>query len=219
MTSTPSSEELKAYQDRCERRRVDARWRDARTFEEVLGASALYVKGELSVAPYYRGPLERDSRRLREGLLAMHDHGLLTIGGQAPLRRQSYRLGPKGERWWDVCQRAYVEFYVQRDSPVCEKLLRRLPGAKGLKYDVRCKQWHHRICNFTGRLPVTWERRDKERSRLAKKRWKACTRSPCTCHPDHEVFHPVLASAVSFFVANASTHEGALEQKIVTLCQ
>lgn len=149
----------------------------------------------------------------------MHDRGMLTIDGQAPLRETAYRLGPKGERWWELRQRAYVEFYVQENNPLCRQLLQRLPGAKGLKFDVRCHRWHHRICNFTGRLPLTWYRRSKEKVRLTKKRWRPCTRSACICHPDEPAFHPALASVVCFLVASSSVREGGLEKRVLALCE
>lgn len=215
----PEDESLREYRDNCDRLRLDSRWKGAETYDDLLAVNAAYVKGELPRSPYYLAPLERDSQRLRPGLLAMHGLGMMTLCGQAALRTSTYRLTRSGGYWENVCQRAYVEFCVPERSPICRKLIQRLPGAKGLKSSADCERWRYRRYDCPERLPLTWRRKAKEKAQLARKPWRVATRSPCNCHSQYDNFHPALVPTVNFFVTSSSEGEGNLEERIVKLCE
>jgi len=106
MASTPTIEEQNNVKDR---------WDSIKHYKEAIELNRMFIRGEMLSTPYHLGPLDEESDSLREGLLRLHDYGLLTTGSQP------HQVHPQG------IQRSFLTFMIPTNEEVrklCKFLIR-----------------------------------------------------------------------------------------------
>ncbi len=96
-------------------------WNNIHSYEDLLKVNVMFLRGELKETPYHLGPLEPDSIPLIDELIEMHNLRMLSVNGQGGLciygdyapPFRSYNGELLGDWYYDVEQRAYVEFYIE----------------------------------------------------------------------------------------------------------
>ena len=69
-----------------ERRRKNLRWHELENYAAAIRLNRSYLLGETRSTIYSRGPINAETLPLVEGLLRLHDFGILTFSGQPQLR-------------------------------------------------------------------------------------------------------------------------------------
>jgi hypothetical protein len=106
-------------------------WLGISTYKDLVDVNARFVRGELSSSPYHLGPLEPDSLPLVDNLLELHRRGIVTVEGQSsacveakyqPRIWKDARGNKRGQEYYDMQQRPYLDFYIEK-SPKADKLM------------------------------------------------------------------------------------------------
>jgi hypothetical protein len=116
-------------------KRIDRRWYQAQTYDDLLGLNIEFILGKIYGTPYHSGPLELEfedqSLRLVNNLVKLHEHGILSVNGQEPLCRH---WDDDGYENYDVTnyssieQRGYLCFHVniENNLGLAESLIEQL---------------------------------------------------------------------------------------------
>lgn len=125
-------------------------WSRVRSYAEMVGASIDFLEGRLVRSPDHCGPLDLESNEIRDDLVHLTRHGLLTLGSQPAWN----------EGGWQ--QRPYVHFYLP-DLDLMHDLVELLgrtdlvclavsPGER-LWQDIPVTLLDGVVCTWAGRLP------------------------------------------------------------------
>lgn len=81
-------------------------WEEADTFTELLELSKKHIRGEITNSLFYCGGLDAETYTLVDGLLELHDLGIMTIGSQ-PFSRH---LGvDRNKKYYEEWQRPSLD--------------------------------------------------------------------------------------------------------------
>ena len=134
----------------------NAPWIEAQDFTELLVLNRKFLRGEILETPYHCAPIDEETIPLVEGLLKIHDLGLLTYSSQP---YQDDRGFPVGEDWADYQQRPFLSFLVADKDGLGLELFRKLQEKPEIVVQA-AQSYPYRMWpgSYDGGLVVTRER-------------------------------------------------------------
>ncbi len=102
------------YIEKCKRlsimkQQLDSKWSKCENFQDLISINKMYIQKEVTIAPYYLGPMDNPSTVLICDLVKLHNIGILTTNGQES--RCMYGIKKKNY-FIDKEQRGYLAFHI-----------------------------------------------------------------------------------------------------------
>ena len=155
----------------------NAPWIAVQEFTELLVLNRKFLQGEILETPYYCAPIDEETLPLVEGLLKVHDLGLLTYSSQPYQDDRCFRVG---EDWADYQQRPFLSFLVADKDGLGLELFRKLQERPEIVVQA-AQSYPYRLWpgSYDGGLVVTRERIVDSVDSLATTPWQDLTE---VCH-------------------------------------
>ncbi len=154
--------------------RGESAWAGWETFSDrqLLETNIAFLRNEIGSTPYHHGPLYMEQAASVPLLVKMHEHGLFTENGQAPI---NFDIREGNGEVDETMQISYVDFYA-RDSEELRDFFR-LIASYGLRFFFRVAPNVY-YCNFLREtITVTAGRAAPTRAALEDTPWELFSRS------------------------------------------